>query len=58
MQVLDTCEVENSANENDFLQILIKIVKATILRSMDTETLNFQLRLDFCGSFQKLVLYC
>ena len=47
-----------SANEKKIFQILLKIERGAILRSMDTQASNFQVRLHFYGSFQKLVLYC
>ena len=44
---------KTSTNEKDFWLILLKIEMATILRSMDTEASNFQVRLRFYGTFQK-----
>ena len=45
-----------SSNE-DFWQILLKTERAPILRSMDTESSNFKVRLYFYHNFHKLVLY-
>ena len=54
MEVHDICEVKNE----DFCQMFLKIERTVILWSMDTEASNFQVRLHFYGSFQKLVPYC
>ena len=53
-----------SANEMEFRQILLKIERATILRSKNTEASNFQVRLQFMVAFRnwyfiaKTLHYC
>ena len=53
-----------SGKEIDFRQILLKIERATILRSKNTEASNFQVRLQFMVAFKnwyfmaKTLHYC
>ena len=45
-------ELNNISRKTDFLQILLKIKKATILRPINAEASNFQLRLQFMVAFR------
>ena len=49
-------KLENISLEMDFREILLKIERASILRSIDTEATNFQVRLQFMVAFRNWYL--
>ena len=48
-------KLKNISQRKRFRQFLLKIERDAILQSVETETLNFQVRLHFYGNFQKSV---